>query len=195
MPHPGISMWRLNGALPIISNFKVMEKRVLVRFGMNSRPVSFKTGESFDKDVVNLKKRISESFKNIIKDCDSESLLIQVKDEEFDDFVDLECATGIPSKGGILRDYKKHIVESPVTENTEACIHLTSKSPGIIVHYPTFPIVNGSSSHHTSSLIINSPTNRQNATTDITQLSQTESDYIQKQTTIYGKDPTKRISQ
>ena len=62
-----------------------MAKHVLVRFGMNSWPVS---GSSFYKGIQNLKESILKSFKVIIAEADSDSLLIQVKEEEFDDFVD-----------------------------------------------------------------------------------------------------------
>ena len=79
---------------------------MLVRFGMNSRPVSFHTGSSFHEDIQNLKESILECFKDIIAEADGDLLLIQVKEEDFDDFVDIECSTGIPSKGGILRVYK-----------------------------------------------------------------------------------------
>ena len=62
-----------------------MVKHVLVRFGINSWPVS---GSSFYKDIQNLKESILKSVKVIIAEADGDSLLIQVKEEEFDDFVD-----------------------------------------------------------------------------------------------------------
>lgn len=59
-----------------------MAKRVLVRFGTNSWPVF---GSSFYEDIQNLKESILESFKVIIAEADGDLLLIQVKEEEFDD--------------------------------------------------------------------------------------------------------------
>ena len=72
-------------------------KRILVRVGANSRVVGVSTNSS----LSSLKREIFQTFSNITRLATAKNLLIQVKDEEWGKFVDLNSDDTIPARAVI----------------------------------------------------------------------------------------------
>ena len=77
-------------------------KKVLVRFGRNTRPVTIEAGDSSTTDVEKLKQSISECFQDVLK-IDANNILLQIKssDDWGGEFVDIDfylSSATIPDK-------------------------------------------------------------------------------------------------
>ena len=85
------------------AKYSVMaSKKVLVRFGRNTRPVTIETGDSSTTDVEKLKQSISECFQDVLK-VDASNILLQIKssDDWGGEFVDIDfylSSATIPDK-------------------------------------------------------------------------------------------------
>ena len=76
-------------------------KRVLVTLGKRKRAVSFISDTSNKSDRDTLRKRIKEEFNDCLEleGCDADSLLLQVKSEEWpDEWVDLRAQDEIEDR-------------------------------------------------------------------------------------------------
>ena len=76
-------------------------KRVLVTLGKRKRAVSFISDTSNKPDRDTLRKRIKEKFNDCLdlEGCDADSLLLQVKSEEWpDEWVDLRAQDEIEDR-------------------------------------------------------------------------------------------------
>jgi hypothetical protein len=72
------------------------EKKVLLCLGKRKRAVSFNSDES-ESDKSALTKKVREEFSDILEKDETE-IIIQVKDEEFNDWVDLKDGVDVPDK-------------------------------------------------------------------------------------------------
>lgn len=75
------------------------EKKVLLCLGKRKRAVSFNSDKS-ESDKSVLTKKVREEFGDILEE-DQTEIIIQVKDEEWNDWVDLKDGADVPEKSVI----------------------------------------------------------------------------------------------
>ena len=76
--------------------FSMAEKKILLCLGKRKRAVSFNSDES-ESDKSVLTKKVREEFSDILEK-DQTEIIIQVKNEEWNDWVDLKDNVDVPDK-------------------------------------------------------------------------------------------------
>ncbi len=92
------------------------EKRVLVRFGERSRPVTFTSGSDSGSDADLLLKEVQKTFSDQMgRRVEENEFFLQVKDEDWaGEFVDVAATQAIPDKS-VVKVLRKEKVKLAVS--------------------------------------------------------------------------------